>query len=78
MIMDSRGEILDVVAGWPGLVREIHVAVGDMVEQDQELFTFESMKMLSPVPAPASGRVTAIHVSVDEFVDTGARLLTIE
>ena len=44
---------LDVTSPWPGRVAEIHVAVGDQISEEQEIMTIESMKMLTPVPAPA-------------------------
>jgi biotin carboxyl carrier protein len=67
----------DVTAEWPGLVKEIHVSIGDAVDEEQELMLLESMKMLTPVLAPAAGTVAEIHVAVDAYVETGAKLLTI-
>lgn len=67
-----------IKAQWPGVVREVHVSVGDDVVADQELVTLESMKMFQPVVAPQPGRVTAIHVAVDDFVNPGTPLATIE
>jgi biotin carboxyl carrier protein len=64
--------MMDVKAEWPGRVAEIHVAVGDSVEAEQELFTLESMKMLTPIPAPSAGTVSEVLVAVDDFVDEGA------
>lgn len=69
---------MKVATDWPGVVREIHVAIGDAVVADQELFTLESMKMFQPVVAPADGQITAIHVAVDDFVNPGTPLATIE
>lgn len=69
---------MQVSTTWPGLVQTIHVAVGDEVAVDQELFTLESMKMLQPVLATAAGRVTAIHVAVGDFINPGTPLATIE
>ncbi len=69
---------MDVVAGWPGRVAEVNIAVGDQVILDQELVTIESMKMLMPVVAPAAGRVTEIRVAIDQAVNEGDTLLRIE
>jgi acetyl-CoA carboxylase biotin carboxyl carrier protein len=66
---------MDVRAEWPGRVAEIHVAAGDAVSADDELITIESMKMLTPVGAPAAGTVGEVLVAVDDFVDEGAVLL---
>ena len=67
-----------VTADWPGRVAEIHVTIGQQVAAEEEVLTIESMKMLHPVPAPAAGQVTAVHVSVDDFVDEGAVLMELE
>jgi len=69
---------MNVDAPWPGMVREIHVSPGDTVDVDQDLVTIESMKLLTPVVSPAAGRVTAILVEVDTYVEEGAPLLTLE
>jgi biotin carboxyl carrier protein len=69
---------VQVSTDWAGMVREIHVAVGDAVVPQQELFTLESMKMLQPIVATSAGQITAIHVAIDDFVDPGAPLATIE
>ncbi len=63
---------------WPGVVREVHVSVGDEVVVGQDLFTLEAMKMLQPIVAPRPGRVAVIHVAVDDFVNPGMPLATIE
>lgn len=69
---------MDVVAGWPGRIAELQVAVGDQVTIDQELLTVESMKMLMPVVAPAAGRVTELCVAVDQAVAEGDLLLRLD
>jgi biotin carboxyl carrier protein len=66
---------MDVLAEWPGLVKAIHVAVGDSVSGGDELVTLESMKMLTPVPAPGDGRVAEIMVQIEEYVDEGDALI---
>ena len=76
--MLAEGCVMDVVAGWPGRVAEVNIAVGDQVILDQELVTIESMKMLMPVVAPAAGRVTEIRVAIDQAVNEGDTLLRIE
>lgn len=69
---------MQVSTDWPGVVRTIHVSVGDTVTKDQELFTLESMKMFQPVVAPTNGQVTAIHVAENDFVNPGTALATIQ
>jgi biotin carboxyl carrier protein len=69
---------VDVKSEWPGRVAEIHVAVGDAVQADDEMITIESMKMLTPIAAPAAGRVTELLVEIDQFVDEGAVLVRLD
>lgn len=69
---------MDVKSEWPGRVAEIHVAVGDAVQADDEMITIESMKMLTPIAAPAAGRVTELLVEIDQFVDEGAVLVRLD
>ncbi|TAJ16495.1 MAG: acetyl-CoA carboxylase biotin carboxyl carrier protein subunit [Dehalococcoidia bacterium] len=69
---------MDVVAGWPGRVAEVNVAVGDQVAVDDELVTIESMKMLMPVMAPVAGRVSEICVAVDQAVNEGETILRLD
>lgn len=69
---------MNVDAPWPGMVREIHVRPGDAVAADQDLVTIESMKLLTPVVSPAAGRVAAVLVELDTYVEEGAPLLTLE
>lgn len=51
---------------WKVLVRE-----GDSVEEGQELFIMEVMKMEVPYAAPASGKVSALHIAEGDVVDEG-------
>nr|WP_273546371.1 MULTISPECIES: acetyl-CoA carboxylase biotin carboxyl carrier protein subunit [unclassified Xanthobacter] len=45
-----------------GSVWQVLVAVGDSVEEHQELMVIESMKMEIPVLAPKAGRVSEVLV----------------
>ena len=69
---------MKIEAPWPGTVQEVLVAVGDAITPEQAVMTLESMKMMLPVPAPGAGAVTEIHVSVGDFVEQGAPLLSFE
>lgn len=56
----NRTAVLSEVSG---TVWQVLVAVGDAVEEFQELVLIESMKMEIPVLAPRAGRVTEILVA---------------
>ncbi len=76
MTSGSNGTV-DVAAEWPGKIAELHVSVGEAVQEEQELLTLESMKMLTPIPSPLAGTVAEILVEVDQYVDEGAVMLRI-
>ena len=61
----------------PGLVLRIPVAVGDTVNEGDELLVLEAMKMETPVAAPASGTVRNIAVSQGDQVKAGQALIEI-
>ena len=43
----------------PGVVKSLNCAVGDFVEEGAVLVTLEAMKMLNPLSAPRTGKVSA-------------------
>ena len=67
----------EVRAPMPANVVDILVAVGDSVDEYQELVILESMKMEVPVEAPAAGTVESIGVSAGEAVAENQVLLTL-
>ncbi len=67
-----------VRAPTPALVVGIHVEVGDVVEKGQRLVTLEAMKMEVPVLARESGTVRALTCRLQEQVQGGQPLLTLE
>ena len=64
-------------APMPGLVLRIPVAVGDTVEENQEVIVLEAMKMETPIYAPAAGTVKSILVSNGDQVTSGQILMEI-
>ena len=54
------------------------VEVGALVEDGRKLAIIEAMKMMNPVEADCSGRITAIHVADGAAVTAGMPLMTIE
>lgn len=54
-----------------GIVREVLVAPGDVVQPGAVLFILEAMKMENEVRATAAGTVTAVHRQPGATVDKG-------
>ncbi len=52
-----------------GKILSVDVKVGDAVSADQQLGTFESMKMEMPIFAPLAGTVASVGVSVGDAVE---------
>ncbi|NHC03051.1 biotin/lipoyl-binding protein [Acinetobacter sp. 187] len=59
-------------------VSEILVQVGDTVEAQQSLCVVESDKASVEVPSTVAGKITAIHVELNQAVKQGLALVTIE
>ena len=60
-----------VRAEMAGKVLEVCVAVGDAVDEDQDLVIIESMKMQIPVGSPQEGTVQKVFVTPDQFLNEG-------
>lgn len=73
----SAGEGKPVNAPMPGLVLRIPVAVGDTVEENQQVIVLEAMKMETPIAAPVAGTVKSISVSQGDQVTAGQILMEI-
>jgi glutaconyl-CoA/methylmalonyl-CoA decarboxylase subunit gamma len=67
----------DEIAPLGGVVQEIHVSVGQEVNEGDKLISLEAMKMVTPVFAKHGGRITNIVVKTGDPVDAGQVLLTI-
>jgi len=65
-------------APMPGLLKAVHVAEGDIVEQSAPLVTLEAMKMENELLAPARGRVLRLAASAGTKVEGGAVLVVLE
>ena len=68
----------DVTAPMAGKVIDVKVAVGDAVNEDDELIILEAMKMEMPVVATASGKVKEIKCGKGDAVGADDVLLVIE
>ena len=61
-----------------GKVWQIEAPAGSDVEEDDPIVVLESMKMETPVPAPADGKVLEIRVAEEESVEEGQVVAIIE
>lgn len=68
----------DEVSPLAGVVRGVHVNVGQSVSEGDKIITLEAMKMKTVVVAHRSGKVSNVAVKDGDAVDTGQVLLTIE
>lgn len=60
-----------------GTVVSVMVAVGDKVRKDQTVLELENQKAVAPIPAPADGTVSQIHVKQGDVVSVGQLLVTL-
>jgi len=70
--------VSDVTAPMAGKVIDVKVAVGDAVNEDDELIILEAMKMEMPVVATASGTVKEIKCGKGDAVGADDVLIVIE
>ena len=57
---------------------ELHVQVGDQVNEEDPLVTLESDKATMDIPAPLAGQVVEIPIKIGEEVSAGSLILTID
>lgn len=69
---------VEVLAPMPGKIVDVLVKVGDKINEDDELFILEAMKMENPVYSPADGVVKEIKVSKDDTVESEQLLMILE
>lgn len=61
----------------PGTVLDIKVKVGDSVKSGDTLVVLEAMKMENSIVAPKDAKVTAVHVTKGQTVESGAVLVSL-
>jgi acetyl-CoA carboxylase biotin carboxyl carrier protein len=67
----------DVKAPMVGKVLAVKVEVGQKVDEDDEIFVLEAMKMEIPIASPATGTVKEIKVAAGQSVESDAVLAVI-
>lgn len=71
----SSGAILSPM---PGIVAEVNVDVGDVVEAGQVVAVLESMKLFLPLKTTVAGIVKDVACSAGQTVQAGSRLILVE
>lgn len=60
-----------------GVVAQIYVKVGDTIKEGDPMFSVETDKVTTDLPAPEGGKVTAILASVGQTVHVGEVMLVL-
>ncbi len=73
VIAEAADSVYRINAPYPGLVKKVHVQVGDKVKKGQRLLTLENTKTLQiyTIDSPASGEVTERFVNQGDRAETG-------
>lgn len=67
----------DIYAPMPGKILDVKVKVGDEMKKGDTLLVLEAMKMQNAIKSVSTGKVSKIHVQVDDRVEKGALLVDI-
>jgi 3-methylcrotonyl-CoA carboxylase alpha subunit len=73
--LEKSGNLIE--APLHGLVSELHVALGDIVEKGAPVLQMEAMKLIHTLRAPVPGRIGQIRCKVGDTVPAGAVLIEI-
>ncbi len=68
----------EVLAALAGNIYKVSVDVGDTVEEDDEIFVVEALKMEIPIYAPCDGKISKINVKKGDAVEEDEVLAIIE
>jgi biotin carboxyl carrier protein len=68
----------EVLLPMVGKIMSVEVAAGDSVEEDQQLGSFESMKMEMPVFSPYAGTVVEVKVQKGDVAEADQVFCVIE
>lgn len=74
----KQGGKRELRAAMPGIVVDVKVAEGAVVEEGQTLVVLEAMKMQNPLTAETAGKITKVLCKKGEAVAAGALLLELE
>ncbi len=69
---------MEVLAEMAANVWQVHVEIGQRVEEGAVLVVLESMKMEIPVESPCAGTIVTLNVAPEAQVQDGDAMLVIE
>ena len=67
-----------LVSPLSGKIFVVSIEVGQQVEEDDEAFIIEALKMENPIYVPCDGKVAEIKVAVGDMVEEDDLLAVIE
>ena len=76
--LSSASQISSIEAPMPGLILEVSVREGQIVQEGEALLILEAMKMENVLTSPRNGTVKGIHVKQGQAVDKKHLLITFE
>lgn len=76
--LSSSRDIDSISAPMPGLILEIHVRIGQAVNEDDPLLILEAMKMENVITSPRDGIIKNISVKKSDAVDKNQLLIEFE
>lgn len=68
----------EMLAPLAGKILQVSIEAGAKVEEDDEAFIIEAMKMENPIYVPCNGTVTEVKVKEGDIVEEDAVLAVIE
>lgn len=68
----------EILAPLPGKIIEVSIEVGAKVEEDDDAFLIEAMKMENPIYVPSDGTVKEVNVKEGDIVKENYVLAVIE
>ncbi len=68
----------EVTADIPGMILRVNIKEGDAVGSGDILFVMEAMKMELEIVSPSNGTVSRVHVDVDDVVQPGQTLASLD
>jgi glutaconyl-CoA/methylmalonyl-CoA decarboxylase subunit gamma len=77
-VAPAAGDARSITAPIGGVVRSVDVAIGRVVSAGDKVAIIEAMKMKTEVVSKIAGKITDIAARVNEPVETGQVLMTVE